>query len=319
VGRQAPRAGRLYGMSLAVAGLGLLVVGASLACAYRALHLGASAGGVATLGGRTFSYPTLNPAGAVVLVLAVLGLSALVVAVWSARRQIRVQRRLEQALAATAPSAEERAGADVWLVADDVPRAFCAGLLRPRIYVSRGALRILGRDELRAVVAHEACHRARRDPLRLALVDVLGDAAFFLPAVRRLGVRYRAMAELAADEAAVTACGGDPGPLARALLALGGTAHGEPAGTAGISVAPERVDRLIGRPLRWPPLAPAVLVSLVLAALLGGAALEAGRGASIQTSLRLPLLSSQPCVLVLALVPLAIAAAAVLLRRRLPR
>jgi hypothetical protein len=62
-----------------------------------------------------------------------------------------------------------------------------------------------------------------------------------------------------------------------------------------------------------------VLVSLALAALLGGVALEAGRGASIQTSLRLPLLSGQPCVLVLALVPLVIAATAVLLRRRLAR
>jgi len=32
-------------------------------------------------------------------------------------------------------------------------QAFCAGLLRPRIYVSTGALRALGSDELGAVLA----------------------------------------------------------------------------------------------------------------------------------------------------------------------
>ena len=53
--------------------------------------------------------------------------------------------------------------------------AFCAGLVRPAIYVSEGTLRA-GEGELRAVLAHEDEHRARLDPLRRLLARMVGDA-----------------------------------------------------------------------------------------------------------------------------------------------
>lgn len=46
------------------------------------------------------------------------------------------------------------------------PSLFCAGVRRPLIYVSRGALALLDPEELRAALAHEAAHLERRDPER---------------------------------------------------------------------------------------------------------------------------------------------------------
>ncbi len=91
------------------------------------------------------------------------------------------------------------AGRRVLVVPAARPLAFCAGLLRPRVYVSTGALERLGEAELAAVVAHEAHHAARRDPLRILVARAIGDA-YSLGALPR---REQALAELAADAAVV--------------------------------------------------------------------------------------------------------------------
>jgi Zn-dependent protease with chaperone function len=125
------------------------------------------------------------------------------------------------------------AGRHVLVVPGGWPLAFCAGLLRPDVYVSEGALERLGEAELAAVVAHEAHHAARRDPLRILVARAIGDA-YSLGALPR---REQALAELAADAAVVRSRGA--APLASALLAFDAAA-----------IAPERVDRLVGEPPR---------------------------------------------------------------------
>ena len=148
---------------------------------------------------------------------------------WRQARAQRVLRRL--------PVLDRRevAGHAVTVVRDRRPLAFCAGLLRPALYVSDAALARLGEPELRAVVEHEAHHARRRDPLRLVAAQTAADAFGFLPPLRGLARNTAALADLAADEAAVAAVG-SRAPLAAALLALE-----EPAA--------ERVDHLLGRPL----------------------------------------------------------------------
>ena len=130
----------------------------------------------------------------------------------------------------------ELGGVAVRVIADDRPCAFCHGLLRPRIYVSTGTLAGLRRAELEAVLAHERHHAQRRDPLRLALARVLGEALFFLPALPPLLERYAVAAELAADEAALRD-GQAVSSLAGALLTF--DEHGA-------AVDPDRVDGLVG-------------------------------------------------------------------------
>jgi hypothetical protein len=128
------------------------------------------------------------------------------------------------------------------VIRDPRPQAFCAGYLRPVVYVLRRTVELLSDVELDAVLAHERHHRRVRDPLRIACGGVLGEALFFLPALRPLCDRYADVAELNADRAAVHASAGREAPLASALLVFDESA---PAGVSGIS--PERVDSLLGQ------------------------------------------------------------------------
>ena len=85
------------------------------------------------------------------------------------------------------------------------------------------------------MVEHEAGHVRRHDPLRLAVAQVAADG-FGLP---RVTARQAALADLAADAAAVSAIG-SPRPLAAALARLR-------------DPTPECVDHLLGLPLDAPP------------------------------------------------------------------
>src|SRR5207247_5847046 len=129
------------------------------------------------------------------LPLAALGLVSVIQGMRSCVRQLVAQRRFLESLALTGRLPSHPG---VWLVDDDRPQAFCAGHLRPRVYVSTGAVRLLGAAELDAVLAHEAHHRLRRDTLRIAGARGLCDTLFFLPVVLWLTERDCSLAELTA-------------------------------------------------------------------------------------------------------------------------
>jgi Zn-dependent protease with chaperone function len=160
-------------------------------------------------------------------------LASLVEGAVSALRQARRQRRLVAQVRAAA--VDESGG--VVVVEDRDPLAFCAGLLHPRVFVSTGALDLLSADELAAVLDHELHHARRHDPLRALLGHALAEALFFVPAASRLADRHAAALELTAD-AAAAADRRRRSALAAAMLAV-------PA-----DVAAERVDRLLGGPVR---------------------------------------------------------------------
>lgn len=156
---------------------------------------------------------------------------------WAGWRLLRAGRRFERLLVG---------GEHVRVVPVDRVEAFCGGMLLPRVFVSRGALRVLGTHELQAVVAHEAHHARRRDPLRFALADALVEGWFLFPALGQFAQRFSLLSEVDADAAAVRLTRSSR-PLAAALLAF------EAAGERG-AVAPERVDHLLGEAsrARWP-------------------------------------------------------------------
>jgi hypothetical protein len=167
---------------------------------------------------------------ALLLALALFDLVALSRAAVSFSRGVSAHRRVAARLAVLREC--EIAGRRVMIVASKEPLSFCAGLLRPRIVVSDGALARLSAGELEAVVAHEGHHADRRDPLRILVARAIGDAY----SLRAFPRRERALGELAADAEAVRR--GGRAALAGALLAFHGD-HG---------IAPERVDRLAGTP-----------------------------------------------------------------------
>lgn len=190
---------------------------------------------------------------------------ALALGLRSLRRRVGVHRRVLRRLRGA--DVRRLHGVDVHVLGDDVPRAFCAGLLRPRVAISTGALAALSPDERRAVLLHEAHHAARRDPLRRAAMGALADALLVVPGMRTLGQGQSALCELTADARAVRA-GGAVRDLASALVTLSEHRAAAPGG-----IAPERVDHLMGRlprrPTRHSTLVALGVAVVVLAASLG--------------------------------------------------
>ncbi|MCP9490453.1 MAG: M56 family metallopeptidase [Solirubrobacteraceae bacterium MAG38_C4-C5] len=305
----------ILGLQLLLAALGLGAVGyASLAAAGQ---LSLTPPSTATLleACQRVLLPDASLAGIVSLLLGVLAFAVLGRTLWSAVRQLRASRRVLRALHVV----ENRTidGQRVTVIGGDRPIAFCAGVLRPRIYISTGTLATLDRLELAAVVAHERHHARLHDPLRAVLSRALADGLFFLPALRRLSERYAELAELAADREAVRASRNDAAPLACALLSF------EAADPAVVGIAPERVDHLMGERAPWQ--LPAALLAwalLALTAVLVVALRVEATGAGVE--LNVPLLAAQSCMLAMAGLPLVVGAATVLrarssLARRLGR
>jgi Zn-dependent protease with chaperone function len=245
--------------------------------------------------GQTLSYPAANAGAILVTVLASLGLLMAGATVSGVARELLADRRFRRALAARSPRLLHGA----WLIEDHAPQAFCAGLLQPRVYFSSGMLEALDGPALAAVLAHERHHARRRDPLRLASARVLGAALFWIPARRQLLRRQLALAEMSADEAAVRSAGGDRSGLASAMLSLS-----EMSTEVTRGVDPARIDYLAGERTPWHlPVGLCVGAAAALA-LFMSFALAAAQVASGSATLAPPFLSSQPCVVPSAMIPL---------------
>ena len=162
------------------------------------------------------------------LVFHALLLAGVMYAVWDRVRAWRNLQRTLGALETRVPSADEPIGvaaAQVGLASDRIrvveglPNpAFTAGFRHPRIFVAAALSEVLDGRQLEAVLAHEAAHLRRRDPLRLSLLRFLACTLFYIPALRRLADDLADEAEIDADDAA--AAGGTPLVLASAILAL---------------------------------------------------------------------------------------------------
>jgi Zn-dependent protease with chaperone function len=304
------RAYRLvFGLQLAIGACGLVAASAALGAAVGSVHRESASGHEIVVMGQRLTYPTVNVAAAVLLALAAVGAIVIAIALTAGLRQLRVHRRFVRGIGVLGPLPGQP---NVTLIDDPEPHAFCAGYVRPRIYVSTGALDVLSDDELAAVLLHEDHHRVLRDPLRLACAQILSQALFFLPALQSLGDRWSDLAEERADDAAVQAAG-DKGPLAAALLAFDDRT---PPGSSGIS--PQRVDSLLGHPVRWRLPSALIAASLAVLSALIVLVWRASAAASAHATFDLPVLSSQPCMLMLALLPVLGCAAAFWGRRRMP-
>jgi Zn-dependent protease with chaperone function len=105
------------------------------------------------------------------------------------------------------------------------PVLLCAGALHPVLVVSRGALHALDGDELRAALAHELGHVARRDPLASWVLMAARAVMFFNPAFQVVARLLARDAEWRADDDAVAATGGGLA-LASGLIKLYRTSEG---------------------------------------------------------------------------------------------
>lgn len=196
----------------------------------------------------------LPPLGTGVLALALAGLVA--GSFQAIRTLVRTRRALREHRPLESPERLARAAAATGIAtrlvcfADLRPLAFCAGLLRPRVWISTGAVAVLASDELEAVLWHEAYHLRHRDPLRIFVARVLAHLLFPFPLIRGLATRFEVAKELDADQEATRAQGGVAG-LAGALYALG--RRPLPFAPSEVALGPwsltrVRVDQLCGEP-----------------------------------------------------------------------
>jgi Zn-dependent protease with chaperone function len=165
------------------------------------------------------------------------------------------------------------------------PEAFVLGLIRPKLFVSRGLLSMS--DEVREVVlAHERAHVQRRDPLRhLVASAVLGFHLPWLAGVLRR--RLHTAAESAADARAADALG-DSARVADVIVRLARVHRAHPVhglGFAGGNIE-ARVHRLLGRRGR-DGFRPSTVTLLAAATALGTLALAEPLHHAIETFLGL--------------------------------
>ena len=298
---------RVYRLQVGLGALGLAATALALAVALSRVRFDRPSLDAVGDACRQMGLTELSLASVVVLLLGSLSLAVIVLATCSAISQRRSRRRFLREVRVIGRA--DVGGYETLIIGDRRPQAFCTGLLRPRIYVSRGTLDLLDDAELSAVVAHEAHHARRRDPLRIFIARALGDALFFLPVLRHLADRYAALAELAADEAAVRHSG-KPQPLASALVAFDKAPN-----AVVVGIAPERVDHLLGHRARW---------QLPVALLVGGAVTVAGllvvvlrtADATGHASLEMPLLLAQACMIAMTTFPVLAGATMLLASKR---
>jgi beta-lactamase regulating signal transducer with metallopeptidase domain len=113
--------------------------------------------------------------------------------------------------------------------------------------MSTGLIQLLNQAELEAVLAHEASHQRRRDPLRLLVASVVIKALFFVPALSDLARAARVTTEVEADAAAVCRYGNSS--LIRALKSVLEAVSRAPAGVSPMvtsDLMSERVQALGG-------------------------------------------------------------------------
>jgi hypothetical protein len=284
---------RFYRASLTLGVLGGAVLALAVTSALRSLSLEAPSAGRLLRACQEVVLSGQTAISATVLVLTGIGLAVLALAIRSTVRHYRAQRAVLAALRVRYTTVYN--GARLTVFSHERPVAFCAGLLRPRVYLSSAALASVEDSELAVVIEHESHHCRRRDPLRILIVQVLSDCLFFLPVMRHLRERYCTLTELAADEAAMSR-GADLRSLAAALLAF---AEG-PTGVVGI--APERVDHLLGERPRWELPVSLLAGALVTLAGLGAIAMTLAHTAA-SGGVSVAALSAQACMIAMLVVP----------------
>ncbi len=154
---------------------------------------------------------------------------------------------------ALAKTAERRTDLGIAVIETTQPVCLAAGLLRPRVLLSRGLLEALNAEELAVVLAHERAHVRRRDALVASIVRAL--AVVHLPAVARwLLSELEIAAEQACDEEAAR-CVGDRVAVASAILTVERTAqHAATSELCAVAVAfgkcavARRVESLLAEP-----------------------------------------------------------------------
>lgn len=101
---------------------------------------------------------------------------------------------------------------------DDYSSPFTMGVLRPVIFIPQTLLKQLTNAEIKAVLAHECAHIARRDDVAVCWQQLVSVVFFFNPLLGYANRQLAQMREICCDHLAIRRCGFEPRVYARALL-----------------------------------------------------------------------------------------------------
>jgi Zn-dependent protease with chaperone function len=214
-----------------------------------ALRLGPATGALAAVAGLCVpSYLSLEPeAGKEFVGFTCLAAALFGAAIWT----ISWARSLRAAVRSHRYVRRCRPAGSFWIADGTAPFLGIAGIVRPKLIISRSVADALDRDQLAAAIQHERAHQNSADNLKRLLLLLAPDALPFVrssAAVERAWLRY---AEWAADDGAVSLDASCSLSLAEALVRvarLGAAAQASPlishfvAASVDISV---RVERLL--------------------------------------------------------------------------
>lgn len=95
----------------------------------------------------------------------------------------------------------------VWVIEDSAPFVVLAGIVHPRLLVSRGVVSALSAEQLAAALGHERAHWIARDNLKRLVLLLAPDVVPFLASFGMIERAWARFTEWAADDRAVD---GDP-------------------------------------------------------------------------------------------------------------
>jgi Zn-dependent protease with chaperone function len=143
------------------------------------------------------------------------------------------------------------APAPSYIVDSTAPLLALAGIVRPRLAISRGVLRVLTAEELAAALRHERAHRSAHDNLKRLFILLAPGILPLAASTRTLESGWRKFAEWAADDRAVGGSERRSCALAAALVRVARIAADSPQPSLASSLLgdtdqlAERVDRLL--------------------------------------------------------------------------
>lgn len=222
--RMRPRAAArlLLSLRLLPAGFALFVVAALCVPSYLRLEPDATA----------------EPIGIVCLAAALAGIAlwgtSLAGGVRAIAGSIRYIRHCERTGQRTRPS--------VWVIDESEPLVALAGIVHPRLIISRAVIRALSPDQLAAVLRHERAHRIAHDNLKRLLLVLAPDVFPFARGVREVQRAWVRFAEWAADDLAVAGDSGRSLSLAAALVRVARMSQGRPPAPVSSSLLGDSAD-----------------------------------------------------------------------------
>jgi beta-lactamase regulating signal transducer with metallopeptidase domain len=194
-----------------------------------------------------------EPMGAVPVVLGFCGMAVILAGIGKAaaalvRASRTVARWSSEARVIGSSALDSSGSVSVLRVSGTAPPLTAAGILRPRVWLSRAAEFVLTERELRSALRHEIVHVRRQDNLRKLILRVVA-----FPGMAELESAWREATEMAADDAAVSSAS-EALDLAAAVIKLSRLAPLEARAeltTALVHSPAESVNTRVERLIAW--------------------------------------------------------------------